>query len=71
MESHKSASKFTQSGKNLTSLTGNLYVTDRALIINVRGRNFLGGLQDSVRNKKSLSKALPWKEEHEEKAVVV
>lgn len=53
------------------SLTGNLDVTDRALIIDVQGRNFLGGLRDSARNKKSPLTASPWKEEYEEKAIVV
>lgn len=55
-EPRKSVSKFTRSGKNLTSLAGNLDVTGGTLIIDVRGRNFLGGLQDSASGKKINSR---------------
>jgi len=53
-EPRKSASKFTRSRKNLTSLASNLDVTGGTLIIDIRERNFLGGFQDSASSGKKI-----------------
>lgn len=68
-EPRKSASKFTRSRKNLTSLASNLDVTGGTLIIDVRGRNFLGGLQDSASSRKKIpvEGSPSWKTETEGK----